>query len=94
MSTRDSLSAFALVCAMALPTAAHAQEGEGAVKAFQAASDETLQDQRHRHLWIAYAALWAIAFGFVWRTSARQAAAESALSALNARLDAWERDRA
>ena len=61
MSTRESLCAVALVCAMALPTTAHAQDGEGAVKAFQAASDETLQDQRHRHLWIAYAALWAIA---------------------------------
>ena len=94
MSTRKSLCAVALVCAMALPTPAHAQDGEGAVKAFQAASDETLQDQRHRHLWIAYAALWAIAFGFVWRTSARQAAAEQALTALNARLDVLEKDRA
>jgi hypothetical protein len=94
MSTRDSLCALALAGAMALPTTAHAQDGEGAVKAFQAASDETLQDQRHRHLWIAYAALWAIAFGFVWRTSARQTEAERALTALNARLDAWEKDRA
>ena len=88
-----------LCAALATPAFAEDPPGEGAVErapqvtAFQATSEAEMQDMRHRHLWLAYGALWAIAFAFIWRTTRRQQGADRALMELESRLDAWERER-
>jgi len=75
------------------PAGASAAERAPQVTAFQATSEAEMQDMRHRHLWLAYGALWAIAFAFIWRTTRRQQGADRALKELESRLDAWERER-
>jgi len=91
--------ATALSAALVAPAFADDPAGESAagrqqqVTAFQATSEADMQDMRHRHLWLAYGALWAIAFAFIWRTTRRQQGAERALKELESRLDAWERER-
>ena len=102
-SLRGCLSVCALCLGLGLASPAFADEpavGEPAVgerptqvTAFQATSEADMQDMRHRHLWVAYGALWSIAFAFIWRTARRQQGAERALAELESRLDAWERER-
>jgi len=94
-----SLVALTLSAALTAPAFADTTADDGGaarpdpVTAFQATSESELQDMRHRHLWVAYGALWTIAFAFIWRTSRRQLGAERALKELESRLDAWEKER-
>lgn len=98
-----SLCGLLVVAGLCLGAGSHASAGDSPggdaagggpqVTAFQATSEAEMQDMRHRHLWLAYGALWAIAFAFIWRTARRQQGADRGLLDLESRLDAWERER-
>lgn len=57
------------------------------VTQFEAVANESM---KYRHLWIAYGAIWALIFGFVWRTWSRQRATAAELEDLRRRLGALE----
>lgn len=73
-----------------------APAAEGAASADAAKVPESfergdkLEDMRYQHLWIAYGAIWLIAFGFVYRTWKTSQATGAEIDALKSRLAALE----
>lgn len=84
----------ALTACLLLPVgAAIAQDAAPAseakqIKAFEKA--ERLTQLRHKHLWLAYGAVWLIICGFVWRTHGMARATEGELQALKKKIEALE----
>lgn len=70
---------------VALVGVALAQDGSGPT-AFEGSNES----MKYRHLWMGYAALWILIFGFVFRTWKVQQAARGELEDLRRRLDALE----
>ena len=53
--------------------------------------DARLETMRYRHLWLAYAFIWLIIFGFVFRTWKMSSVTKDELESLKSRLNRLER---
>lgn len=80
----------------AVGLAQDAPAGEAAAPATTAAAkkdfakEARLRDLRHKHLWMAYGAVWLIIFGFIWRTHALSRKTDGELQRLKVKLEALE----
>lgn len=53
-------------------------------------SGNSNEDMKYRNLWIAYAAIWLLVFGFIWRTWGKQQTTNKELDDIRKRLSAME----
>ena len=58
------------------------------IKAFEKA--ERLTDLRHKHLWMAYGAVWLIIGAFIWRTHSMSKQTAAELQALKRKIEGFE----
>ena len=83
-----SLAAPATALAQADAPDASAATTPKQIKEFEKA--ERLTDLRHKHLWIAYGAVWLIICSFIWRTHGMSKATNAELQALKRKIEAFE----
>ncbi|MFN3197919.1 MAG: CcmD family protein [Bradymonadia bacterium] len=64
--------------------------GDGYTKPASFKGTSSNEDMKYRNLWIAYAAIWILVFGFIWRTWSKQQSTAQELNDLRKRLNALD----